>query len=223
MHHSGQASRRAIEVQIFGIDRSNTPFSERASVMEFNASEVLLADVRATLRPEDIVGIRCGERKVRHRVIWVGRPSSNQGGQVRLRTIEPMKDLWGDLLPDHFRQRQSALDVTLPGTEPRWTGGNRRNNTRFDCHGRVRYQMPGVQGAAWAKLRDISRGGCYIETPATMPRTSQLSLEIEVDGLQLRTFATVQVCNPGYGMGLQFTDMSEPQREQLEEWISLRE
>ena len=223
MQHSGHASRRAVEVQIFGIDRANMPFSERAVVLEFNASEVLLADVRAALRPEDVVGIRYGDRKVRFRVTWSGRPGTSPGTQVRLRTIEPSKDLWGDLLPDHFRQRQSALDVTLPGTPPKWGGDNRRNNTRYTCHGRVRYQMPGAQGAAWAKLRDISRGGCYIETLATMPRTSQLALEIEVDGLQLRTFASVQVCNPGWGMGLQFTEMSEKHRDLLEEWIARRE
>ena len=130
-----------------------------------------------------------------------------------------MGPLWSGSLDD-FRS-PTALNATLQDSEPKWAGQNRRSAIRLPCNGKAQYNLPGSP-SAWAKLRDLSLGGCYLETVSTVPKHSELSLDLEADELHLKTFGIVQASNPGFGMGIRFHHMQEPHRLELSLWIARR-
>jgi hypothetical protein len=71
------------------------------------------------------------------------------------------------------------------------------------------------------KLTDLSLGGCYLETGSPFPVHTRIVLSMHVAGVQLRTGGVVLVMHPDLGMGVEFTQTTEPQREQLEKFIHM--
>ena len=69
------------------------------------------------------------------------------------------------------------------------------------------------------KLTDLSLGGCYLETGSPFPVHTRIILSMQVAGMQIRTGGVVQVMHPDVGMGVEFTQTTDPQREHLQKFI----
>ena len=69
------------------------------------------------------------------------------------------------------------------------------------------------------KLTDLSLGGCYLETGSPFPVRTRIILSMHVAGVQFRAEGVVLVMHPDLGMGVEFTQTTEPQREHLEKFI----
>jgi c-di-GMP-binding flagellar brake protein YcgR len=132
-----------------------------------------------------------------------------------------------------------AIQLPLPGTEHiiectgevAWENPGRQLGLRFaDLAPEMRDRLK-----AWlesrapefeeddppapCKLTDLSLGGCYLETGSPFPVRTRIILSMEVAAAQIRAEGVVLVMHPELGMGVEFTQTTEQQREHVEKFI----
>lgn len=71
-----------------------------------------------------------------------------------------------------------------------------------------------------SKVRDLSLGGCYVETPDPLPTGKNVLLEIYTETDFLETQATVAFHEPNQGMGLSFGTMQPYFSTVLANWLA---
>jgi DNA-binding response OmpR family regulator len=69
------------------------------------------------------------------------------------------------------------------------------------------------------KLTDLSLGGCYLETASPFPVLTRIILSMKVAGAGFRAEGVVLVMHPDSGMGIEFAQSTDPQRNDLEKFI----
>ena len=97
----------------------------------------------------------------------------------------------------------------------------RRKHPRYPVNGggaEVRQQ--GVDSRIWARLTDISLGGCYLEIMSPLPVLTYVNLGLTLEEQRLQAKGQVVVSHPHFGMGIQFIDLSAADRQMLESWIA---
>src|SRR5438067_589458 len=94
--------------------------------------------------------------------------------------------------------------------------GEQRDNTRYKCQGNVEFITEESGVRTFAKLTDISFGGCYVEMTATSARGAAVHLAIEVSGIRFRVQGVVKTSDPCLGMGILFTEISDLDQEYLQ-------
>src|SRR5579863_988874 len=70
------------------------------------------------------------------------------------------------------------------------------------------------------RTSDLSLIGCYVDIPAALPLGAKVRVRIEHDGATFTSPGVIAHCQPGSGMGINFTDTPLDQREVLENWIA---
>jgi PilZ domain len=70
------------------------------------------------------------------------------------------------------------------------------------------------------RTSEIGLGGCYVDSLNSFPEGSIVGLRILRDQGVFETKAKVVYSDPGFGMGLAFTDMMPNQRSLLEAWLA---
>jgi CheY-like chemotaxis protein len=149
----------------------------------------------------------------------------------------------GGMALQQFRRPKNATRVrvqfTLPGTETKiecsgefaWENAGRQSGVRFvDLSTQAREQLN-----AWlqqqspemetddppvaCKLSDLSLGGCYLEMASPFPVRTRLVLAMKVGQLEVEAEGMVRVMHPEVGMGVELTQHTTRQREQVEKFI----
>jgi DNA-binding response OmpR family regulator len=69
------------------------------------------------------------------------------------------------------------------------------------------------------KLTDLSLGGCYLETGSPFPVRTRILLCVQIAGLVSRAEGVVLVMHSDLGMGVQFAQDTDPQRQHVEKFI----
>ena len=69
------------------------------------------------------------------------------------------------------------------------------------------------------KLTDLSLGGCYLDTASPFPLGTRIILSMKVAGVGFRAQGKVLVMHSELGMGIEFTQTTDTQRNQLERFI----
>jgi hypothetical protein len=71
-----------------------------------------------------------------------------------------------------------------------------------------------------SRTSEIGLGGCYVDALNSFPEGTLVKLRILRDQGVFETNAKVVYCDPGFGMGLAFTEMTPDQRSVLESWLA---
>jgi len=71
-----------------------------------------------------------------------------------------------------------------------------------------------------ARTSELGLGGCYIDALNPFPKGTLVGLRILRDQGVFETNAKVVYCDPRFGMGLAFTEMTPDQRSLLEDWLA---
>ena len=71
-----------------------------------------------------------------------------------------------------------------------------------------------------ARISEMGLGGCYVDALNPFPEGTLVGLRILRDQGVFETKAKVVYCDPRFGMGLAFTDMTPEQRSLLEAWLA---
>ncbi len=214
-------ARNDLKVSIFGVDSSGKAFKQTVTASELTPTRARLDAVEATLAVGEIVGVSHDGIKARFRVTWVGERRTGTSGPVRIESLEPDKRLWklADMVEAPQPVAAKPAEKGLPHLPlPQTVGGRaQRRYPRYVCSGGAKVGAPGsVPG--WTRLKNLSLGGCYVETASPMAIGTQLSLQVGLEGLQFQASGIVKCSHPGFGMGVEFTTLAGDARSSLERW-----
>ncbi len=197
-------SSKAIPVRIYGTDASGRMFSENVVTVDVSRTGAKLMGVVAEIKPGEIVGISHGSNKSRFNVKWVGQPGTPRAGQIGLMNLSPEKPVWDLPLPsggiDSFR--------TLSASD-------RRQHARMQCLNSVQLQPDGTSAPIWGKASDLSMGGCFIEMPVPLAIGTKLRVALWLKQAKLSLKGKIVNSRPGFGNGIQFTEVSPSDAELL--------
>jgi hypothetical protein len=70
------------------------------------------------------------------------------------------------------------------------------------------------------RTSELGLGGCYVDSLNPFPEGTLVGLRILRDQGVFETKAKVVYCDPRFGMGLAFTEMTREQRSLLETWLT---
>ena len=199
-----------LPVRILGSDGNGKPFSENVNTIDISRYGAKLEGMQAQVLVGEVVGVTQGASKGRFVVQWAGQPGTPQAGQLGLLNHAPDKWTWETPLPPAY------IDNFL--AEAR-AGGERRRHPRAKSTNSVQIQGQGQSAPIWGKTVDLSEGGCFIELPIPLDQGTRAKLILWVK--QSKLFATGKVISsrPGFGNGVQFTEMSALDTQKLGEFL----
>jgi PilZ domain len=194
------------QVRIFGTDGDGHVFSEKVPTVNISRNGAAVAGVRPELGLDDIVGLTCGNNRVHFRVKWVGEPGTSKAGSVGVLNIAPEKPMWNSPLPPN------SVDDYQP------TVVEGRRNPRYRCQNSVEIHVP--EGASfWGSVSDLSLGGCYVEIPIPLEMGKKLKVGIWLGQTKAWAVARVTHSIPGLGIGMKFTEITEPNLDQIRRFL----
>ena len=107
-------------------------------------------------------------------------------------------------------------------------GEDRRRHPRMKCFVVVELRSNGSEKPSWGNVANISIGGCFVETPASLESGAKIEIglwvtsgQIWVKGLILN--GVVARTNPSFGMRIKFASMESPERETLRQFLKFVE
>jgi len=197
----------AVPVRIFGTDSHGQIFSEKAVTVSVSGKGAELAEVRPDLAVDEIIGLTYGNNRVHFRVKWIGRPGTSNAGHVGLLNVAPEKPLWDFPLSPNTADEFQPVNTEL------------RTTPRFRCQNSIEVHVNG--GASfWGTVADLSLSGCYVEMPIPLEPGTKLKVGIWLG--QTKAWAQAQVAHrtPGLGIGLNFLEISDADRDQIRRFLA---
>jgi hypothetical protein len=70
------------------------------------------------------------------------------------------------------------------------------------------------------RLTDLSLGGCYLTTNSPFPRATRVTLSTKVADVEVRAEGVVLVAHPEFGMGVEFFQITDEQRNRVRRMIA---
>ncbi|MGA8149738.1 MAG: PilZ domain-containing protein [Terriglobales bacterium] len=196
-----------VPVRIFGTDSSGQIFSEKAFTVNVSREGAELSGVKAQPNIDEIIGLTYSQVKGHFRVRWVGPPGSPKAGHIGLLNLAPEKALWDFPLP------APTVDTSVGDMQ------DRRKHPRMKSVNSVELYYGGQTSPVRARTTDISLGGCFVEMPNPLDKGATLKLALWVRDTKIWAQAKVITSTPGYGIGVQFTAMSDMDRRQLDQFL----
>lgn len=106
-----------------------------------------------------------------------------------------------------------------PPSDLGWSHGDRRTVLRYSVLAVAELVETASTICIDGRMTEISRRGCYVNTPNTLPVNSFLKLFISHDERTFVTKGKVIYAHEGIGMGILFVDSTEDQLQILIPWL----
>jgi hypothetical protein len=196
------------EVRIFGTDSRGKGFSEKAATVNVSQQGAELSGVQSQLKLDETIGLTYGKNRVHFRVKWKGKPGSPKAGHVGLLDVAPEKPLWDFPLPSSAPDNHRPQFVEV------------RKHPRFKCHNSV--EIHAQSGASfWAKVADLSIGGCYIEMAIPLPPCTKVRVGIWIEETKAWADGEVAYSTPGLGTGVKFDNIAASDLERIQQYLQV--
>jgi hypothetical protein len=109
--------------------------------------------------------------------------------------------------PDSKREAQAAFV-------------ERRSDPRYEFTATVEIVDPLSGSKVQARMSDLSRGGCYLDTMTPFPVGASVKALFVANGRSFEAQAKVVYCMPGLGMGMAFIAFASSEHlSMLDRWI----
>jgi PilZ domain len=109
---------------------------------------------------------------------------------------------------------------SYPPSDLGWPHADRRTVPRYSVLAVAEFAETRSTMCIEGRLTEISRKGCFVNTPSTLALNSFLTLVISRDDRTFTTNSKVIYVHEGIGMGLVFVDTAEEQLEILISWLA---
>src|SRR5260221_306676 len=217
----------SLDVKVWGLDLYGKPFVQLARTVNTSSVGARLVGIDC-VREGEIISMQHGDRKVRCKVIWVGRAKTSIARQIGIHCVEPRKTLFDTVkkgsAPGPVLQIVTPLGVGLgTRTEPRSIRrtmpekpASRRDQERYHCTGGVELRRNEGSAPVFGNLSDISLSGCYVESVSSLAVGSELLFMIRVRDTIIRGRALVKASHHAVGMGLVFLHLAAEDQQKLE-------
>ena len=95
----------------------------------------------------------------------------------------------------------------------------KRGHTRVKVRTPIELTPQGSETPLRTETADLSIGGCYIEMLFTLPLATEVQVSLEAGGSAILTTGKVVTRDPNVGNGIEFTTMTDKDRERLRKFI----
>jgi PilZ domain len=218
MGRRGQARVQGVlPVRIWGTDRDGQPFSEYVCTIDISSKGTRLAGVRTLLAVGDTLGIQYRNRQARYRIKWIAATGNvPTETQVGVECLQPDKELWPISLP-----AEGVDPYQVPGvSEEGLRKSDHRWSPRFAISGKACVSSGRGDEGVWLKVGDISLSGCYLQTSDPLEAGHRVTLLMKVADSEIGADGIVRTSYPTWGMGIEFTFLSNPDRRKLTSLIA---
>jgi hypothetical protein len=201
-----QRKQVALTVRIFGTDSTGRVFSDSVSTVNVSFEGAMLSGVNRSIQAGEIIGLTYGKNKARFRVQWAGQPGTPNQGRLGIQNVMPTSCIWDlPLQPRNAQEAKSNYAVA-------------RRHTRMKCSSSVQLN-PNGEPPVWSKAADLSEGGCFVEMMIPVKMGTRLKIALWLKDDKVVAEGVVVHSRPAYGVGIQFTEMSQRDAERLREFL----
>lgn len=208
--------------------RGNGEEKQIAHTLDVTEISARLGGLRIQLEPGEIIEIQRGGVKAKFQVHWMGLPGTELEGQAGIRGLDPCKSIWSTHLPadqtdiavDALNLRQKSATHRAPiisRSEPSET-------LRYEYSVGATVRAPGSSYPFRVQIKTIHLGGIEVESITTLPLNTVVSLEMQIEGIQVESAGMVIGSTPRVGMEINFHKVSqEIQRKIVQALQKLRQ
>ena len=186
----------------------NQPFNQQATAQNVSATGACIHGLEHELKVGDVVGVQFENKKARFKVIWVVDAGSLKKNQVGVQLVADQECPWLAKLPAEVRSL-----ATLANPD------NRRRFLRHKISFPLEFRDERVNTPMRVNATDISGNGCYVETVMPLPIGTILKVDFWIDQEHVSTSATVRTRDPGVGMGIEITGMTEETKARFQAYL----
>lgn len=109
-----QRTRIDVTLLVWGVDTHGERFLQEARARDISLSGALLSGLETDVRSGDVIGILCGKRKARFRVVWVRYDDAGDKMLIAVQRLSADECPWPELLNE---RTDPASVPTNPSTE----------------------------------------------------------------------------------------------------------
>jgi PilZ domain len=206
-----------LRIRVFGLDAAGRPFSQNVQARNISDRGAKLSGLDKQLASGDVVGVRFRDKKVRCQVVWAVDAEPARKNEVGVRLLAGQPSPW----------REEIAKQQATGATPQIRFRPRAKDKRTFSRRRISVQIElqdgqGISAPLRAKTADLAGGGCYIEMMQPLPVTTILGITFWLCSKRFNTAAIVRTCDPGVGMGIEFTGLDLATQKLLQRHIDTR-
>ena len=207
MSAQGSAPRTALDlrVKVWGMGADEQPFFQNATAQNISSTGACIYGIEKELKVGDVIGVQYEAKKARCKVIWVVEAGGLKKIQAGVQLIADQECPWKAVLP------AEAQEGIAP---PRHD--NRRKFVRHKISFPLELRDERVNTPMRVNATDISGNGCYVETVMPLPVSTSLRVEFWIDQEHISSSAVVRTRDPGVGMGIEFTGLTEDSKKRFQ-------
>ncbi len=207
MENATKTGAADLVVRVWGMGANGKVFSQNAYARDLSHEGALISGVDSAPNVGDTIGVQYQDRKARCQVASAKDVGLPQKFQVDVRLLSGQDCPWKELVP-----------TTAPRPKSPAAPNSKR---RFERH-RVPFPIEirderGGGAPMQTSASDSSGRGCYVESLVPLPLGTQLSVSFWLDLEKIVTPAIVRTSDPGVGMGIEFTGLSQTNQDRLQQ------
>jgi hypothetical protein len=208
MSAQGSAPRATLElkVKVWGMGANGQPFFQNAMAQNVSLTGACLYGIEPELKVGDVIGVQYEGKKARCRVVWVVDAGALKKTQVGVQLVADQECPWAKTLPIDMKMEER--------TTPRQD--NRRRFLRHKISFPLELRDERVNTPLRVNATDISGNGCYVETVMPLALATALRVDFWIDEERVSPSAIVRTRDPGVGMGIEFTGMTEEMKKRFQ-------
>jgi len=210
MSAPGAAPRATLDlrIRVWGMGANDQPFHQNAVAQNVSLTGACICGLEQELKVGDVIGVQYENKKARCKVIWIIDAGGIKKIQVGVKLVADQEAPWLSKLPAEVR-------TNLPAPTP----DNRRRFQRHKISFPLEFRDERVNTPMRVNATDISGNGCYVETAMPLPVTTSLRLEFWIDEERVSSSAVVRTRDPGVGMGIEFTGLTEDSKKRFQAYL----
>ncbi|MGA7909200.1 MAG: PilZ domain-containing protein [Candidatus Sulfotelmatobacter sp.] len=207
---SGAAPRATLDlrVRVWGMGADDQPFFQNAMAQNVSATGACIHGLEHQLKVGDVIGVQYEAKKARCKVIWVTDAGGLKKIQVGVQLVVDQECPWLSQLPAEVKSSVPA---------PRHD--NRRRFMRHKISFPLELRDERVNTPMRLNATDISGNGCYVETVMPLHMGTTLKAEFWIDQERVLTSATIRTRDPGVGMGVEFTGLTDEAKKRFQAFL----
>jgi hypothetical protein len=185
---------------------NDQPFFQSAIAQNISATGACVYGIEQNLKVGDVIGIQYEGRKARCKIIWVVDAGALKKTQAGIQLVADQECPWAAKLPADMKPEERALQ----------NPDNRRRFLRHKISFPLELRDERVNTPLRVNATDISGNGCYVETVMPLPVATALRVDFWIGEERLSPTAIVRTRDPGVGMGIEFTGMTEETKKRFQ-------
>jgi hypothetical protein len=185
---------------------NNQPFFQNALAQNVSSTGACIYGIEPELKVGDVIGVQYEGKKARCKVIWVVDAGALKKTQVGVQLVADQECPWTTVLPHDMK----------PEERTNQTQDNRRKFLRHKISFPLELRDERVNTPLRVNATDISGNGCYVETIMPLNIGTALRVDFWIDQERVSPTAVVRTRDPGVGMGIEFTGMTEETKKRFQ-------